>query len=31
VLRRSVNITNMANIRQYLPILISNNINQSNW
>ena len=29
--RRSANITNIANIRQYSPILISNNIDQSDW
>ena len=29
--RRSANITNIANTRQYSPILISANIDQSDW
>jgi len=29
--RRSANIANIANTRQYSPILISANIDQSDW
>jgi len=29
--KKICNITNLANIRQYSPILINNNINQSDW